>query len=253
MWQIRYKALYRPKEITENMQLALQFKLQQYPGMSQQALSNFLHKGYGVRFSRSTIGRTMERFKWSKKVMDTVAKEQNQDLRDDYIWRRSLFRVEQMVFIDESGDDRRIGIPKRGYAPKGVTPKQTKRFHRGRRVFFLPAYTIDGITYCEVYEGHTDTNVVEAFLLRLLLYLGRYPEPLSVVFMDNASFHNISLRVREVYAEAGALIQLQSPHSPDLNPIEYFFGSLKTHIGSRSLEDEDLTVMCKTAFRISNT
>lgn len=36
------------------------------------------------------------------------------------------------------------------------------------------------------------------------------------------------------------MIEKQSPYSPDLSPIEYFFGSLKNHIRSRSLEDEDL-------------
>lgn len=142
--------------------------------------------------------------------------------------------------MDESGDDRGIAIPKRGYAPKGVTPVQVKRFHRGERVSFLPAYTLDGIIYSEVYEGCIDVNVVEAFLERLLPYRGRYRGPRSVVFMDNASFHNISLKTKEVFAEAGVLIEMQPPYSPDLNPIEYFFGSLKNHIRKRSLEDEDL-------------
>lgn len=58
--------------------------------------------------------------------------------------------------------------------------------------------------------------------------------------MDNASFHNISKRVIEIFAKAGVLLEKQSLYSPDLNPIEYYFGSLKNHIRSQSLEDEDL-------------
>jgi transposase len=58
--------------------------------------------------------------------------------------------------------------------------------------------------------------------------------------MDNASFHDISTRVKEMFAETGVLIENQLPYSPDLNPIDYF-GSLKNIIRSRSLRDEDLT------------
>jgi hypothetical protein len=39
-----------------------------------------------------------------------------------------------MIFIDESDSDRGLAILGRGYAPKGVTPMQIKRFHRGKTV-----------------------------------------------------------------------------------------------------------------------
>ncbi|EOO03073.1 putative tpr domain-containing protein [Phaeoacremonium minimum UCRPA7] len=142
-------------------------------------MAELLHKQYGVTVSRSTISRTLKRVGWTKKVVQNIAKERSPDLRDDYIERRSHYKLDQMVFIDESGDDRGLAILARGYAPKGVTPVQTKRFHRGKRVQILPAYTIDGVIYCEVYEDNTDVNVIEAFLENLLPYCGRYPEPKS--------------------------------------------------------------------------
>merc|ERR1712000_724672 len=173
------KPLRRPREITENMCLALQAKLQECSGMSQQAQANYLYQEYGVRVSRSTIGRWVKRTGWSRKVTATYAKEQHPTLRDDYIYRRSLFKADQMVFLDESGVDRSVAIPKKGYAPRGVTPVQRKPFHRGKRFSFLPAYTLDGVIYCEIYEGHTDLEFFEGYLLRLLPHLGRYPEPRS--------------------------------------------------------------------------
>ncbi|EFZ03023.2 TPR domain protein [Metarhizium robertsii ARSEF 23] len=226
----------RPPEVTENMWMAIWYELRRRPSLSQRAQANFLYKLYGIRVSRSTIGRGV---KWTKKKMITIAKERNRDLRDDFIHRRSLFKLRQLVCVDESGDDREVAIPKKGYAPKGVPPIQRKPFHRGQRVSFLPAYTIDGVIYSEVYEGTTDLEVFESFLVNLLPHCGRYPEPRSVVIMDNAAFHNISQTVKDLFAEAGVLIVKQSPYSPDLNAIEYFFGSLKNHIESRALEDED--------------
>ncbi|KAF4921082.1 hypothetical protein CGCF245_v015655 [Colletotrichum fructicola] len=204
------KAMGRPKEMTEDMWLALKNQLERNPSG------------------------------WTKKVTQNVAKEQSQDLRDDYIDRRSHYKLDQMIFIDESGSDRGLAILGRGYAPKGVTPKQTKRFHRGKRAHILPAYTIDGVIYCEVYEENTDTEVFEGFLERLLPFCGRYPAPRSVIFMDNASFHFVSQKLKDLIARAGVLVEFQVPYSPDLNPIEYLFGSVKNRIRKMSLEDEDL-------------
>jgi hypothetical protein len=99
-------------------------------------LAEFLYKEYKVKISRFAIGRAIKQQKWGKKVMTTVAKERDQDLRDDYIDRRAHFDPKQMIFVNESGDDRGIAIARLGYAPKGVTPKQTKRFHGGKRVSF---------------------------------------------------------------------------------------------------------------------
>ncbi|KAF4444918.1 TPR domain protein [Fusarium austroafricanum] len=229
-----------PGVVTENMWLALQDKLTRDPCMSQQDMADFLNKKYRVNLSRFTIGRTLKRVGWTKKVTQNVAKERNQDLRDDYIERRSHYKPEQMIFIDESGSDRGLAILGRGYAPKGVTPVQYKRFHRGKRVQMLPAYTLGGVIYCEVYQENTDTELFQGFLERLLPFCGRYPEPNSVIFMDNASFHFISPSLQGKLTEAGVIVEMQPPYCPDLNPIEYLFGSVKNRIRKMARQDEDL-------------
>jgi transposase len=117
---------------------------------------------------------------------------------------------------------------------------QFKRFHRGKRVQMLPAYTMDGIIYCEVYEENTDAQVVEGFLERLLPFYGRYPALKSVIFIDNALFHFFSPRIKDMLAEVGVLIEYQVPYSLDLNPIEYFFGLVKNRIRKESRKDVDL-------------
>lgn len=226
----------RPREVTENMWLALKNELTD-PCRTQQELADLLNEQFEVTLSRVTVGRELKRRGWTRKTTQTVAKERNQTLRNDHIERRSYFDPEQMVFVDESGWHPRQVMKGRGYAPKGITPVQFKRFHHGRRVQMLPAYTLDGVIYCEVYEENTDLQVFEGFLERLLPFCGRYPAPKSVVFMDNASFHNITPRIKDLFAEAGVLVQYTVPYSPDLSPIEYLFGSVKNVIRKRSRED----------------
>ncbi|KAK1839987.1 TPR domain-containing protein [Colletotrichum chrysophilum] len=194
------KVMGRPRGVTENMWLALQNQLERNPCMSQQDMADFLHNHYQFKVLRFTIGRTLKRAGWTKKVTQNIAKERNQDLWDDYIERRSHYK----------------------------------------RVQVLPAYTINGVIYCEVYEENTYVELFECFLERLLPYCGRYPEPRSVIFMDNASFHFISQSLKDLFAQAGVIIEYQVPYSPDLNPIEYLFGSVKNRIRRKSRDDADL-------------
>jgi transposase len=106
---------------------------------------------------------------------------------------------------------------------------QVTRFHRGQRYHILPAYCQDGILLSRVSQGSTDSAVFEDFLEQLLSHCGRWPEPKSVLIMDNASFHR-STRVEQMCTNAGVRLLYLPPYSPDLNPIEEFFAELKTFI-----------------------
>ncbi|KAK7219300.1 hypothetical protein V2G26_007303 [Clonostachys chloroleuca] len=64
----------------------------------------------GFTAALSTISRTLKRVGLTKKITQNVAKERSQDLRDDYMERRSHYNPKQMVFIDESGSDRGLAI-----------------------------------------------------------------------------------------------------------------------------------------------
>jgi transposase len=66
----------------------------------------------------------------------------------------------------------------------------------------------------------------------------RWPEPKSVLIMDNTSFHH-SERIVQMCLNAGVKLLYLPPYSRDLNPIEEFFAELKTFIKKRWHEYED--------------
>ena len=81
-----------------------------------------------------------------------------------------------------------------------------------------------------IFRGSTDTGVSKDFLSQLLQHCGRWPEPKSVLVVDNASFHH-SDRIAQMCADAGVKLIYLHPYSPDLNPIEeFFFAELKGFI-----------------------
>jgi transposase len=67
------------------------------------------------------------------------------------------------------------------------------------------------------------------FIEELLHHCGRWPEPKSVLIMDNASFHHTE-RIIELCSNAGVKLLYLPPYSPDLNPIEEFFAELKAFV-----------------------
>jgi hypothetical protein len=89
--------------------------------------------------------------------------------------------------MDESGCDKRIGFRKTGWSPLGIAPSQVAKFHHDQRYQILPAYAQDGVVLSRVFQGSTDASVFEDFIEELL-HCGRWPEPKSVLVMDNAAF-----------------------------------------------------------------
>jgi hypothetical protein len=69
-------------------------------------------------------------------------------------------------------------------------------------------------------------------------HCGRWPEPRSVLIMDNASFHRGD-RIKQMCLDAGVRLPYLPPYSPDLNPIEEFFSEFKAFIKKQWHEFED--------------
>ena len=208
---------------------ALKELLPRKPDRRLDELAAFLREEFDVEVLTSTISRSLKAEGWSKKTIWRKAKEQNADLRDKYLHELTTFASYHLVYIDESGCNRRIGFRRTGWSPMGSTPVQNERFHRGQRYHILPAFTQDGMLLARIFLGSTDGKVFGDFLGELLQWCGRLPQPKSVLEMDNASFHRSNL-VWELCAEAGVILVYLPPYSPDLNPIEELFAELKAFI-----------------------
>jgi transposase len=141
----------------------------------------------------------------------------------------SIAFFHHLVYVDESGCDKRVGFRRTGWSPLGVTPVQIAQFQREKRYQILPAYTQDGILFARVFQGSTDSEVFKDFVEQLLPFCGKWPELKSVLIMDNASFHHAE-RIEQMCQDAGVKLIYLPPYSPDLNPIEEFFAELKAFI-----------------------
>jgi hypothetical protein len=177
-----------------------------------------------VEVSNSTI--TPKEEGWSRKTIRRKVKKQNADLRDKYLHDLTSFASYHLVYIDEDGYDRRVGFRRTEWSPLCVMPIHTEKLHRGHRHHILPAYARDGVLLTHMFQSLTDGKVFEDFLEELFQWCGRWPQPESVLVIDNASFHRIA-RVGKICVEAGVISMYLPPYSPGLSPIEEFFPSEK--------------------------
>lgn len=215
--------------MTEPMLDAILDLLRERPELQLDELVIFLWDSFEELLSTATISRALAKAGWSKKVARRIAKEQCADLRDMYLHDLSAFESNQVVYIDETGCDTRAGYRRTGWSPLGVTPFQVTRFQRGQRYHIIPALTSDGILKSHIFQGTTDSAVFEEFLEQLLPLCGKWPEPHSVLIMDNASFHR-GERIQQMCDNTGVKLLYLPPYSPDLNPIEEWFAQLKAFI-----------------------
>lgn len=123
--------------------------------------------------STSSIRRALVSKGWSKKTARQSAKEQNAELREIYLHNLSDFESYHLVYVDESGCDKRIGFRRTGWSPLNVAPRQVSQFHRDERYQNLPAYAQDNILMSRVFRGSTDAAVFEDFVDELLRHCRR--------------------------------------------------------------------------------
>jgi len=216
----------RKRTVTPLMSEALCDHLHKKPGLYIEEIVVFLKDEFQTMVTTSSIRRALVAKGWSKKTVRRRAKEQNADLRDYYLYNLSDFKLYHLVYIDESGYDKRVGFRWTGWAPRGTSLLQVTPFYRDQRYHILPAYAQDGIVLSRVFRGSTDAAIFEDFIAQLLQYCGRRPEPKSVLVMDNALFHR-SEGLEQICSDAGVKLVYLPPYSPDLNPIGEFFAELK--------------------------
>jgi transposase len=228
----------RRSYMTTSMQEALCNMLTKQPYMYQCEMADFLYRNFRRTISERSISRTLRSIGWTRKTIRRIAQQRDADLRDHYLHRIAQYKSYQLIFVDESGCDRRTGYRRWGWSPKGSSPVQVTKFGRGKRWHILPAYAQDGIVLRRVYQGSTDGDLFEDFIAQLLHHCGRYPEPKSVIVMDNASWHHSEKTLR-MCQDAGVVLEFLSPYSPDFNPIEEYFGVLKKFIKKKWHENED--------------
>ena len=132
---------------------------------------------------------------------------------------------EDLVYVDESGIDSRIY---RQYArsKRGVKVLADITGKRFARTTLIAGLVNKKIISPLRFAGYTDSKVFETYVEKCLIPELRKGQ---VVVIDNASFHK-SKRVKELIENANCRLIYLPPYSPDLNPIENSWATIKANV-----------------------
>lgn len=151
-------------------------------------------------------------------------KERAPQKREAYLRLRERYRRrhKEFVYLDESGFEPSV-TRRYAYAPKGQRVSGLRSGHRRSRTALIAARIGNAFEAPFLFEGTCDTPVFNTWLEKALCPL---LNDQHVVIMDNVPFHK-SAKTTALINGTGATLLFLPPYSPDLNPIEHDFATIK--------------------------
>lgn len=126
------------------------------------------------------------------------------------------------MYVDESGFSH-SAVREYGYAPIGKKVHGVRSGHTRPRTSLIAARIGNALAATMLFTGTCNTDIFNNWLEQ---ELAPYLNQNMVVVMDNAAFHK-SEKTNQIIKSTGAELLFLPPYSPDLNPIENSFGTIK--------------------------
>lgn len=138
-------------------------------------------------------------------------------------------------------------VPSRAYGLRGQRVPGEKKGHSTERISIIGALNQNKIKASFIFTGHCDRPVFETFLEHVLVPT---LSPGYTIILDNASFHKGG-RIKALISSAGCETEYLPAYSPDLNPIEHHWFSIKHRIKNR-LAEPNMDIFTATEYAIKH-
>lgn len=214
----------------QHEQIVLLRLILESPGIFLYEVQRELYDQYGLDVSTSTICRTLRFMGCSRQRIQRIALQRSDECRARFMAEISMYDPEMLVWIDETGCDRRNSLRRYGYSIRGMPPRDYKLLVRGTRYSAIPVLSLQGIHDVQVIEGTVNGEKIADFIEKSvvpILQPFNGSNPLSVVIMDNCSIHHVDQVSDLIENTAHAKLLYLPPYSPDLMPLEEVFNQVK--------------------------
>jgi transposase len=153
----------------------------------------------------------------------------------------------EVVYLDESGIDDNETNPY-AWGKKGMRIYGVKNAKRTKRLSIIAALNENHLQAPFVFEGTCNRQVFETYLEKVLVPTLKKGQ---TVVMDNASFHKGGY-IHKIITDAQCDLLYLPSYSPDLNPIEHHWTSVKNRVKNGFLiYENDIYEAANYAFQVS--
>jgi transposase len=215
---------------TEEEELLIIGLIFEHPSMYLDEIVREIVDLLGIEVSLSTVCRLLKRYGITRKKVRQVAQQRCYTLRGMYIAHIYNFDLNMLVWLDETGTDKRDQLRKYGYALRGVTPHYHRLLSRGQRINAIACMCKEGLVALELVNGNVNGDIFYDFVRGCLIpNMQIFPNPHSVLIMDNCSIHHTD-EVTSLLQNLGIVAMYLPPYSPDLMPLEESFSYVKNYL-----------------------
>jgi transposase len=190
---------------------------------------------FDIDIAPQTIWTYLQRLRWSRKVAKHNAAQRSKPLRATWVSRSEKWAANKLYFIDETASCEKIGWRKKGWSPVGMSCSEVRNTKREERWSILPALSITGLLPDPLIIQGSVTK--EVFIWWLVNKVIPFMPPGSILIMDNAPIHH-NLGLDELLQERRIQLKYLPPYSPDFNPIELVFNTVKAWVRRHFAEVE---------------
>lgn len=145
--------------------------------------------------------------------------------RADWLQEVERWAPEQRVYIDEAGAQDTLSRLY-GWSRRGTRCLGERRGHAKERISMVAALCRGKVIAPLTFRGSCDAELFECWFEQHLLPL---LEPGQVVILDNATFHR-KKKLRLLLESTGCTLLPLPVYSPDFNPIEHLWNTIKHHV-----------------------
>lgn len=134
----------------------------------------------------------------------------------------AIYGLSNRVYLDESGFELETFRPY-AWSPRGQKIHGERNASKRPRTSLIAAKRGKKMLAPILFQGSTNSALFNHWLEHHLLQELNKP---SILILDNARFHKKS-DIRRIIEEAGHTVLFLPPYSPDFNPIEQDFATIK--------------------------
>jgi transposase len=140
------------------------------------------------------------------------------------MWQQDLAGIDprRVVFLDETAPPTTL-TRRRARAPVGQRAVGAVPHRKWQAVTLIACLSLEGMGEARSLEGALDRESFHAYVEQALVPSLR---PGQIVVLDNLAVHKSARAIAAIVA-AGCAVVFLPPYSPDLNPIELAFSTLK--------------------------